>query len=223
MSHGSRLSNLAVTPPYLCTSSFNFVTWCGDFGLAAIWVISGRHWSGCSEPLMRTWTQNSWRGLASVEQTGSPPSVPSLSPPLRWAAWSGVHHTGPALCRQWCSIAGSRSSTSSEAVTLLLCGQLNIPGALWRLRMSEKFYQKAPLGLPINLNIHMFTVGSESILLLCVTCTFGFFFDSFLSPLNWPLLFWAWCLQYPSSQCFMVDTYGNWPKSLRTPWHKPLR
>lgn len=48
--------------------------------------------------------------------------------------------------------------------------------------MSEKFYQTAPLGLPINLNIHMFTVGSESILLLCVTRMFWVFWQFFVSP-----------------------------------------
>lgn len=48
--------------------------------------------------------------------------------------------------------------------------------------MSEKFYQIAPVGLPINLNRHMFTVGSESILLLCVTRMFWVFWQFFVSP-----------------------------------------
>lgn len=177
--------------------------------------------------------QNPWCGLEHRTPGVVWPvwSRQGLLPPFPACLPRSVEQRGPVYITLVQRCAGSGAALLGQgapqlqrlSVTLLLCGQLNIPGALWRLRMSEKFYQKAPLGLPINLNIHMFTVGSESILLLCVTCTFGFFFDSFLSPLNWPLLFWAWCLQYPSSQCFMVDTYGNWPKSLRTPWHKPLR
>lgn len=109
-----------------------------------------------------------------------------LLPPsllLCWVVWSDLHSTGPALRRWWYSIAGQRAFTASEAVCHVTpAWRLNIRGALWRPRMSEKFYQTAPLGLPVNLNIHMFTVGSESILLLCVTRMFWVFWQFFVSP-----------------------------------------